>query len=187
MVKKVNFFSPGTLEEAGQLIDALASFKDTEDLFSMYFYPPLFRKEVENWSYSELTCSTLYYYLNTTLLTDSLESYDWKEIAGLIKSPALSRDVFSFVNKHNLTVFSSRHSIVVGVLSSLLFPSSIIFYRKKNRSLPYVKGLYRLLKLANVEKSVIRSSIKTSFNEQKLDTIFKVLNNQVITESKFFF
>lgn len=187
--KEGKFFFPGTLEEAHQLIDTFALFKDTEDLFSAQYLPSLFKKEVENWSYSELACSTLYYSLNTTLVTDNLTSYDWKEIAELIKSPVLSRDILSFVNKHNLIAFSSRKSIVLGILSSLIFPSSISVYRKKNRSLPYVKGLYRLLKLSNVEKSVIRISIKTSFNEQNLKAIVKVLNNevQVLAERDIFF
>ena len=97
-------FFPGTFHEAEELINAFPTYGDKDFLFRVYKYPPLFKYEIESWSYSEFTCSTLYYYLNTLMVTENINEFSWKLIAKLILNTVISRDVFSFVNKHNLVV-----------------------------------------------------------------------------------
>lgn len=177
-------FFPGTFDEAQELIEAFSSCGDKEFLFRMYDYPPLFKYEIENWSFSELTCSTLYYYLNTIMVTENINAFSWKLIAELILTPPISRDVFSFVNKNDLLDFSSRTKLLKGIWYTLVSPQFARQYREKDPPLPYVKGLYRLLQLANVEKFVIRVLIKTSFNERNLEAIVKFLEDQDLTEIK---
>ena len=181
--KEGKFFFPGTFNEAESLVNAFASMKDTEELFSMYIYPLLFRDEVKNWPYGKLTCSTLYYYLNCILLTNNLTMYHWKTIAELLQSPVISSDIFSFVNQHNIITFSSKNNRVMGFIDSLLYPSFDISYRETASPLPSVKSLYRLLKLADVERSIIRVSIKTAFSEQDLNAVLQVLDNQLLIET----
>ena len=107
----------------------------------------------------------------------------WKTIAELLQSPVISLDILSFVNQHNLITFSSRNHQIMGFIDSLLYPSFEISYRETASSLPSVKSLYRLLKLANVERSIIRVSIKTAFSEQDLNAVLQVLDNQLLTET----
>ena len=170
-------FFPGTFDEAEELIDAFPRYRDKDFLFRVYKYPPLFTYEIESWSYSELTCSTLYYYLNTLMVTENLDEFSWKLIGKLILNPVISRDVFSFVNKNNLVDFSSRKKLSKGIQYTLLSSEFAAQCREKDPPLLYVKSLYRLLKLANVDKYLIRISIKKSFSVRNLEAIVEVLKN----------
>lgn len=181
--KEGKFSFPGTFDEGNELVKAFASMKETQDLFNMYSYPPLFRDEVKNCPYGKSTCSTLYYYLNSILITNNLTISDWKTVAELIQSPVISPDILSFVNQHNLITYSSRNTQIMGFIDSLLYPSFDISYRETASPLPCVKSLYRLLKLANVERSITRVSIKIAFSEQDLKAVLQVLDNQLLIET----
>ena len=95
----------------------------------------------------------------------------------------ISPDIFSFVNQHNLITYSSRNTQIMGFIDSLLYPSFDISYRETASPLPCVKSLYRLLKLANVERSITRVSIKIAFSEQDLKAVLQVLDNQLLIET----
>ena len=62
-------------------------------------------------------------------------------------------------------------------MNSLMFPPSI-YYCKTLKAVTSVKILYRILRLANVEKSIIRSLIKSSIVQQNNRAIVEFLNNQ---------
>jgi len=176
--KEGKYFFPGTLDEASILITILCGFKDQKRLFSMHLFSPLLRDEIKNWPYSKLTCSVLYYYLNIEIAKNNLNSQDWNIIADLIQSPAISRDVFSFVKCHNIVNFSSKNHIILGFMNSLMFPP-YINYCNNLKPVEDVKILYRFLKLANVEKLTIRNLIKTTLTEQNKKAIVYFLESQV--------
>ena len=135
LVKRVNFF-PGTFHEAEELINAFSICGDKGFIFRIYDYPPLFDYEIENCSYSELTCSTLYYYLNTLMVTEKINAFSWKLIVELILNLVISRDVFSFVNKHNLLNFSSREKLFKEIPYTSVSLDFATQYREKNPPLP---------------------------------------------------
>jgi len=168
--KKGKYFFPGTSDEASLLIGVLDGYKDQKRLFSMYNFSPLLRDEIKNWPYSKLTCSILYYYLNSEIAKNNLNSQDWSMIGDFIQSPAISRDIFSFVKYHDIVKFSSKNHMILGFMNSLMFPP-YIFYCENFKPLENVKILYRFLKLVNVEKFTIRHLIKTTITEQNREAI----------------
>ncbi len=175
--KEGKYFFPGTYDEAALLTTILCEFKDQEHLFSMHRFSPLLRDKIKNWSYSKLTCSVLYYYLNIEIAKNNLNSQDWNIIADLIQSPAISQDIFSFVNRHNIVNFSSKNNLILGFMNSLMFPP-YISYCNNLKPMLEVKILYRFLKLANVEKSIIRDLIKITITQQNKKAIVRFLENQ---------
>lgn len=159
------YFFPGTYDEAYLLLTLLGPFKDQESLFDLYVFSPLLKDKIKDWSYGKLTCSVLYYYLNYKISKNNLTPADWSLIGDLIQSPAISRDVFSFLNQNNIVNFSSKSKHILGFMKSLMFPpfSDYIDYNKSMRD---VRIYYRFLNLVNVEKSRIRELIKTIITEQ---------------------
>ena len=135
LVKRGNFF-PGTFHETEELINAFSICGDKVFIFRIYDYPPLLDYEVENWSYSELTCLTLYYYLNTLMVTEKVNAFSCKRFGELILNPVISRDVFSFVNKHNLLNFSSRENLFKEIPYTSVSLDFATKYREKNPPLP---------------------------------------------------
>jgi len=176
--KEGDFFFPGTFDEASLLLNLLYSSKNQKEFFHLHTFSPFLRNSIKNWSYSKLTCSALYYRLNSILIERTLEIDEWKNIAELIQSPVISRDVFSFVKKHNLISFSSKRKLILGIIGSLIFPP-YISYRENNQSLPHVKSLYRLLKLADVDKTFIRTLVKITFTEQNVVEVLRFLDRQL--------
>jgi len=174
--KEGKYFFPGTSDEASLLITVLNEFKDQKRLFSMYRFSPLLRDEIQNWPYNQLTCSVLYYYLNIEIAKNNLNSQDWSMIGDFIQSPAISRDIFSFVKCHNIVNFSSKNHMILGFMNSLMFPP-YIDYCNNLKPLENVKILYRFLKLVNVEKFTIRNLIKTTITEQNKKAIVYFLES----------
>lgn len=170
-------FFPGTYDSAYLLLTLLGQFKDQESLFDSYVFSPLLRDKIKDWSYGKLTCSVLYYYLNHKLAKNKVTSVDWSQIGDLIQSPAISRDIFSFLNQNNIVNFSSKSEHILGFMKSLIFPpfSSYIDYTKSVRD---VRIYYRFLNLANVEKSRIRELIKIIITEQNRKAIVYFLENE---------
>lgn len=179
--KTGDFFFPGTLDEASLLLNLLYSSENQKEFFHLHAFSPLLINSIKDWSYSKLTCSALYYSLNSILVERTLQIDDWRNIAELIHSPVISRDVFSFVKKHNLITFSSKRQLILGIIGSLIFPP-YISYQKNNQSLPYVKSLYRLLKLADVDKIAIRTLVEKTFTEQNLVEVLRFLDRQLHKE-----
>ncbi len=142
----------------------------------MYSFSPFLRDEIKNWPYNKLTCSVLYYYLNIEIAKNNLNSQDWSMIGDFIQSPAISRDIFSFVKCHNIVKFSSKNHIILGFMNSLMFPP-YINYCNNLKPLENVKILYRFLKLVNVEKFTMRNLIKTTITEQNKKAIVYFLES----------
>jgi len=63
-------------------------------------------------------------------------------------------------------------------MNSLMFPTYITYYDCR-KTLPDVRVFYRLLKLANVEKSIIRDLIKITISEQNRKAIIYFFFNQL--------
>ena len=179
--KEGKYFFPGTYDEASLLLDVVYGFKDQEHLFSRHTFSPLLIDKIEDWPFSKFNCSVLYYYLNIDIAKNNLISMDWSIIANLIQSPIISQDIYSFVKRHNIVSFSSKNMIILGFMHSLMFPP-YISYCKNLKSVTEVKILYRLLKLVNVEKSIIRDLIKTTVIQQNKEAIVYFLNNQIQEE-----
>lgn len=177
------YFFPGTFDEATVLTTLLGAFKDQEKLFSTYSFSDLLVDKIKEWSYDKLTCSVLYYYLNYKIAKNDLTPVDWGLVGNLIQSPAISRDVFSFVKQNNVLNFSSKSDHIVGFIHSLIFPSSSTYYNSCNPVVD-VRIYYRLLKLANIEKSIIRDLIKRTITEQNRKAIVYFLNNQLKSRKK---
>ena len=176
--KEEKYFFPGTYDEASNLITLLCQFKDQKTLFHMHNFPPLLTDKIKNWSYSKLTCSVLYYYLNTEIAKNNLNHEDWHTIADLIQSPAISQDVFCFVKRHNILNFSSKKNIAFGFMNSLMFPPYMTYYETLKPKLE-VKMFYRLLTLANVKKSIIRDLIKITVSQKNRMAILHFLEKQL--------
>ncbi len=176
--KEGKYFFPGTYDEASLLLTLLGEYKDQYNLFSSYTCPPLLTNKIKDWSYGKLTCSVLYYYLNYDLARNNITAVDWSLMGELIQSPAISREVFSFLKQNNIVNFASKNEHILGFINSLIFPPYSTYY---DSDLPVldVRVFYRLLKLANVEKSTIRDLIKTTITEQNRDAIVYFLENQL--------
>lgn len=176
--KEGKYFFPGTYDEASLLLTLLGEYKDQDNLFSSYTFPPLLTNKIKNWSYGKLTCSVLYYYLNYDLARNNITAVDWSLMGELIQSPAISREVFSFLKQNNIVNFASKNEHILGFLNSLMFPPYGTYYDSDLLVLD-VRVFYRLLKLANVDKSTIRDLIKTTITEQNRDAIVYFLENQL--------
>ena len=176
--KEGRYFFPGTYDEASSLIIVLGNYKDQENLFSMYTFPPLLIDKIKDWSYDKLTCSVLYYYLNHIIAKNQLNPLDWNRIGDLIQSSAISREVFAFLKQNNIVNFASKNEHILGFINSLMFPPYSTYYDSDLLVLD-VRVFYRLLKLANVEKSTIRDLIKTTITEQNREAIVYFLENQL--------
>lgn len=176
--KEGKYFFPGTYDEASSLIILLGKYKDQENLFSIYIFPTLLIDKIKDWSYGKLTCSVLYYYLNHRIAKNQLNPLDWNRIGDLIQSSAISREVFSFLKQHNVVNFASKNEHIGGFMNSLMFPTYITYYDYR-KTLPDVRVFYRLLKLANVEKSIIRDLIKITISEQNRKAIVYYFFNQL--------
>ena len=85
--KEGKYFFPGTYDEASLLLTLLGKYKDKDNLFSMYTFPPLLRTKIKDWFYAKLTCSVLYYFLNQKIAKNNINPVDWGLIGGLIQSP----------------------------------------------------------------------------------------------------
>ena len=177
------YFFPGTFDEATLLTTLLGEYKDQESLFSSYIFSDLLVDKIKYWPYYKLTCSVLYYYLNSKLAKHDLNPVDWGLVGDLIQSPAISRVVFSFVKQNNILNFSSESDHIVGFIHSLIFPSYSTYYDYGNPVLD-VRIYYRLLKLANIENSIIRDLIKTTIAEQNRKAIIYFLHNQLKSRKK---
>ena len=182
--KEGKYFFPGTYDEASLLLTLLGEYKDQDNLFSSYTFPPLLTNKLKDWSYGKLTCSVLYYYLNYDLARNNITPHDWSLIGELIQSPAISREVFSFLKENNIVKFASKNEHILGFINSLIFPPYNTYYTYStyyNSTLLVidVRVFYRLLKLANVEKSTIRDLIKTTITEQNRKAIIYFLKNQL--------
>lgn len=176
--KEGKYFFPGTYDEASLLLTLLAAYKDQDYLFDSYTFPPLLTNKIKDWSYGKLTCSVLYYYLNHDLARNNITPLDWSFIGELIQSPAISREVFSFLKQNNIVNFASKNHHILGFMNSLMFPPYGTYYDYKKPVLD-VRIFYRFLKLANVEKSTIRDLIKTTITEQNRKAIVYFLKNQL--------
>jgi len=176
--KEGKYFFPGTYDEASLLLTLLGEYKDQYNLFSSYTFPPLLTNKIKDWSYGKLTCSVLYYYLNYDLARNNITALDWSFIGELIQSPAISREVFAFLNHNKVVNFASKNEHVLGFMNSLMFPPYGTYYDSELLVLD-VRVFYRLLKLANIEKSTIRDLIKTTITEQNREAIVYFLENQL--------
>jgi hypothetical protein len=136
------------------------------------------RNKIKDWSYGKLTCSVLYYYLNHDLARNNITLLDWSFVGELIQSPAISREVFSFLKQNNIVNFASKNEHILGFMNSLMFPPYSTYYNY-NKLVLDVRVFYRFLKLANVEKSTIRDLIKTTITEQNRKAIVYFLENQL--------
>lgn len=176
--KESKYFFPGTFDDASSLIIVLGNYKDQENLFSTYTFSPLLIDKIKDWSYNKLTCSVLYYYLNYKISKNQLNPLDWSRIGDLIQSSAISREVFSFLKQNNIVNFASKNEHILGFMNSLMFPTYITYYDTR-KILPDVRVFYRLLNLANVEKSVIRDLIKTTITDQNKTAIIAFFFDQL--------
>ena len=175
------YFFPGTYDESTLLLTFLGKYKDQETLFDVYSFSPLLVDKIKDWSYGKLTSSALYYYLNCKIAKNNLTPVDWGLVGDLIQSPAISRDVFSFLNQNNIVNFSSKSDRIVGFMHSLMFPPYSSYYDYQKPVLD-VRIFYRFLKLSglsNIEKSIIRDLIKRTSTEQNRKAIVYFLRNQL--------
>lgn len=175
------YFFPGTYDESCLLLTCLSSYKDQKSLFEVYELSPLLRDKIKDWSYGQLVCSVLYYYLNYEIAKTNLNSLDWFLIGGLIQSLAISREVFSFLKQNNIVNFSSKNERIVGFINSLLFPPYSSYYDYQKPELD-VKIFYRFLKLSdlsNIDKSIIRNLIEKTTIEQNRKAIGFFLRSQL--------
>lgn len=175
------YFFPGTYDESCLLVTCLSSYKDQKSLFEVYELSPLLRDKIKDWSYGKLVCSVLYYYLNYEIAKTNLNSLDWFLIGGLIQSPAISREVFSFLKQNNIVNFSSKNERIVGFINSLLFPPYSSYYDYQKPELD-VKRFYRFLKLSdlsNIDKSIIPNLIEKTTIEQNRKAIGFFLRSQL--------
>ena len=171
------YFFPGSYDEAALLTTLLGEYKDQESLFSSYSFSDLLVEKIKDWPYGKLTCSVLYYYLNHDIARNNINSVDWSQLGDLIQSPAISRDVFCFLKQNNVVNYVSKSGHILGFMKSLMFPPFSTYYDYHNPVLD-VRIYYRLLRLANIEKSIIRDLIKITITEQKRKAIVYFLENQ---------
>lgn len=66
----------------------------------------------------------------------------------------------------------------LGFMDSLMFPPYSTYYNY-NKFMLDVRFFYRLLKLTNVEKRIIRDLIKITITKQNIKTIVYFLENQL--------
>lgn len=146
-------------------------------LFTYFGYAPLLKDKVDNWSYNQLTCSTLYFYINIKLKEKDLTFKDCQYVCGMIQSPAISRAVFCFVKNNNLMSFWSNEDKIDGFVQSLYCPPYWIYYKEDKESPDYLRNLtslkihYRLLRLMDLEKWLIRILIELTIIEQNKEQI----------------
>ena len=170
------YFFPGTVEDVSLFISIVNEYKDQKRLFSMYDICPFLEEEIKDWPYNKLACSVLYYYLNIEIGKNNLNSLDWSTIGDFLQSPAISREIFSFVKSYNILKFSSKNEMILGFMNSLMFPG-YMSYCKNLKPFENVKSHYRILNLVNVEKFIIRDLIKTTIREQNRLAIVSFLEN----------
>lgn len=81
--------------------------------------------------------------------------------------------------------FASKNEPILGFMNSFLeFMNSLMFppystYYNYNKLMLDVRFFYRLLKLTNVEKRIIRDLIKITITKQNIKTIVYFLENQL--------
>ena len=171
------YFFPGTYDEAALLTTLLGEYKDQESLFDLYVFSDLLVDKIKDWPYGKLTCSVLYYYLNHDIAKNNLNCVDWKMIGNLIQSPAISQDVFSFLKQNNVVNYALKSDHILGFMTSIMF-SPFSTYVNYTDPMLDVRVYYRLLRLANIEKSIIRELIKIIITEQDKKAIAFFFDNQ---------
>ena len=174
--KEGKFFFPGNFEDALVIVSHLFTYNDLDYFFSNFDFPLLLENKLKSWSCSTVACSALYYYLNAKFLTVLkfykykenqvyVEPRDWRFIISLIYSPVFGRDIFSFVNRHQIKAFSPEGCVIGALKFCLIFPF-VVPHSTVSKDVPPVKVLYRLLKLTGIDKNTIRSLIKTTFADK---------------------
>ena len=130
------------------------------------------------WSYDDLICSLLYYYLNYELVNRYMNCFDWKLIVDFIQSPLIGTRVFLFVKENNIRALSSKKECLWGVRFYLVSPIDPPF-NKSVSSLFNIKIYYRVLNLLNREKPLIRNLIKKIIVDQNLKVIQDLLKKEL--------
>lgn len=177
-------FFPGNHSQACVLLEKWRQCKEQKDqkrLFEDLGFSTFLKSTLQTWSYKDLICSLLYYYLNYELVNRSMNCFDWKLLFDLIQSPLIGRRVFLFVKENNIRSLSAKRECFWGVRFSLVSPIDPPF-NKSISSLFNIKIYYRVLNLLNIEKPLIRNLIKKIVVDQNLkvikDLLKKELNNK---------